>query len=146
MIESLLARPYWVIDILPSQVPENRAAQYSAFEQFCLKEPAYSGLLRRHAMLLLKLSCWYDIQACFADEDTLITDLPPDRLVSLVSESGRDLCFVLPEQKVLITLNRGDTYMTVYNPRKKLLHMLEQLALSEQLFIWQPPQEGSAEK
>ena len=33
MIETLLNKPYWVIDILPEQVPEDSAGQYFAIEQ-----------------------------------------------------------------------------------------------------------------
>ena len=53
-----------------------------------------------------------------------------------------DLCVLLRDEKTLITLNRDDTGMTVYNPPEKLLRRLEKLAAAEGLFVWQPPQEG----
>ena len=37
-IEELLQTPYWIIDILPMQVPKDSAGQYFAVEDYYLKE------------------------------------------------------------------------------------------------------------
>ncbi|MBO4379160.1 MAG: hypothetical protein J5889_09365 [Clostridia bacterium] len=146
MIETLLTKPYWVIDVLPKQVPGDSAGQFFAVEKYWLEMPQYSDLRHRFAAILLKLNCYYNLQVCFAEEDELHTNPSPDQLVSWVTESGKDLCIVIPAQKTLITIAPDDLCMTVYNPRKRFLQLLEQLALSEGLFVWQPPQEGSEGK
>ena len=59
--EELLQCPYWIIDILPSQVPENSPGQYFTVEKYflqgdpvrCDKAKAYrpdseAELLQRH--------------------------------------------------------------------------------------------------
>ena len=38
-IEELLNTPYWIIDILPYQVPKDSPGQYFAIEDYFLKEP-----------------------------------------------------------------------------------------------------------
>lgn len=38
-IEELLERPYWVIDILPWQVPADSPGKYFAVERYFLQEP-----------------------------------------------------------------------------------------------------------
>ena len=37
-IEELLEKPYWIIDILPKQVPKESPEQYFAIEDFFLKD------------------------------------------------------------------------------------------------------------
>ncbi len=142
MIETLLTKPYHVIDILPRQVPKNGAGHYPAIEQFFLKELQYPILRGRFARILLKLGCYYDMQICFADEDVLRSDLIPDEFVALITDESRDLCILLAKEETLFTLYREDTYMTVYNARGELLDTLEELVRAEGLFIWKPPQEG----
>ena len=46
MIETLLHKPYWVIDILPEQVPEGSSGQYFAVER-CWLQPGQNAALRR---------------------------------------------------------------------------------------------------
>ena len=42
MIETLLNKPYWVVDFLPEQVPEGSAGQFFAVEDYWLRKPALS--------------------------------------------------------------------------------------------------------
>ena len=67
-------------------------------------------------------------------------------MVSWINEEQKDLCIVLAEEDVLITLNHDDTYMTVYNPSEALRNRIGSLATAHGLFFWQPKQEnGEAE-
>ena len=49
MIEELLNKPYWIVDILPEQAPPERGRQYRRFEDYWLQEPRRSTLRRRFA-------------------------------------------------------------------------------------------------
>ena len=142
MIETLLTKPYWVIDFLPEQVPDGSPGQFFAVERFYLSEPQQTDLRRRFADILLKLNCYYDLEICAADSNQPERNPAPERLFAWVTRNQEDLCVLLRDEKTLITLNRDDTGMTVYNPPEKLLRRLEKLAAAEGLFIWQPPQEG----
>ena len=138
MIEALLNKPYWVVDFLPEQVPDGSAGQFFAVEDYWLREPALSGLRRRFADILLKLNCYYDFQVCPADSEEFIRNPAPDVLAARILSAQENLCILLPREDALITLDRDDTCMTVYNPSETLLNRLRLLASAEGLFLWQP--------
>ena len=146
MIETLLNKPYWVIDILPEQVPENSAGQYFAIEQYYLQLPGITDIHNRFTAILLQLNCYSDFLVCLSDQEQQICNPEPERLVSWINEEQKDLCIVLVEEDVLITLNHDDTYMTVYNPSEALINRIGSLATAHGLFLWQPKQENSGGK
>ena len=59
-IEELLETPYWIIDILPKQVPKDSPGQYFAIEGFFLKEQL-TEIKKKHIGVILKLNCYVDI-------------------------------------------------------------------------------------
>ena len=61
MTETLLNKPYWVIDILPEQVPEDSAGQYFAVEKYYLSEPRRTAVKQKQIDLILKLNCFRSI-------------------------------------------------------------------------------------
>jgi hypothetical protein len=70
MLESYLEKPYWVVDFLPKQVPENGGGRFFSVEQYYL-EPTRYAILREHfSDILLKLYCYYDLRL-FIGDDTL---------------------------------------------------------------------------
>ena len=138
MIETLLNKPYWVVDFLPEQVPDGSAGQFFAVEGYYLREPALSGLRRRFTDILLKLNCYYDFQVCAADSEEFVRNPAPDVLAARILGAQENLCILLPREDALITLDRDDTCMTVYNPSETLLNRLRLLASAEGLFLWQP--------
>ena len=138
-IESLLQRPYWIIDLLPCQVPAHSPGQYFAIEQYWLN-PAYAPAMRqRYADLLLRLNCYYDLDilpSSYSEE----YNPPPEKLVQMISGLHGQLDILVGQGDCLITLDSSDTYATVYNPDFTLLTLLRQLAASAGLFVWQPEQ------
>ena len=146
MIEALLNNPYWVIDILPVQVPEDSAGQYFAIEQYYLQQPGITDIHRRFTEILLKLNCYSDFLVCFPEQEQQILNPEPERLVSWINTEQKDLCSLLVGEEVLITLNHDDTYMTVYNPSDVLTNRIRSLAMAHGLFFWQPKQENGGEK
>ena len=142
MIEALLNEPYRVIDILPERVPEKAAGRYFAAEKYWLQPPMLADLRRRFTEILLKLSCYYNIAAGSPDGDGFACNPAPELLAGRILEGQTDLCILLPEEETLITLNRGDLYMTVYHPSESLLPLLERLVSAEGLFLRQPEQEA----
>ncbi len=83
-IDELLEQPYWVVDILPEQVPANSPGQYFAVEDYYLKKPRIAALHRKFAEILLKLNCYFDLSlgavtgdAWIREAGTAITDHVP---------------------------------------------------------------------
>ena len=124
-IEELLEKPYWIIDILPKQVPKDSPGQYFAVEDFFLKEQL-SEIRKKHINVILKLNCYMDV--------TIYDEKNP------APERIRD---IMLDQYVYIMLGNAmilsepdDTHLTVFNPDKKLLELIKEISSSEGLFVW----------
>ena len=141
MTEALLNKPCWVIDILPEQVPKEKADRYFAVEKYYLQPSMMADLHRRFTNILLKLNCYSDFLVSFTDSDREICNPSPNLLASWINSEEKDLIIVLSDENTLITLNHDDTCMTVFNPSGVLLNRLNSLASAGGLFLWQPPKE-----
>ena len=138
MLEELLREPFWVVDFLPEQVPADGGGQFFAVERFFLEADRGAALRRRFGELLLKVNCYFDCLAGPPEEGRLRLNPPPGQLFAWVAEEREDLCILLPGEKALITLNRGDTHLTVYHPSGRLLGLMKRLAAGAGLYMWQP--------
>lgn len=138
-VERLLEAPYWVIDFLPMQVPQDSAGQFFAVEQYYLQEPQHERLCCQFADVLLKLNCYYDLLVSRdGGDEWLFPD--PRMLVKWLTESLQNghLCILIDDGASLITASGGDTNLTLYNPSPSLLQLVRQLATAAGLFVWQP--------
>ena len=139
-IEEYLNKPYWVIDILPKQVPADSRGQYFKFEEYYLEHPQIDDIYRKFTNILLKLNCYEDIDVSH-DGDEWMTNPAPHELETALLGSMADkqlFYIILKSADVLITVSGDDTYMTVYNPTEEVLEIIGSLAGSEGLFVWQP--------
>ena len=136
-IDELLEAPYWIIDILPAQVPEGSPGQYFAVEKYFLKKTRLAAIKQRHANLILKLNCYRDISL---DEDT-ITNPPPEQTEEAVKK--RHVCIML--DGFMIVSEPDDTYLTLYGPDEKLLELVKTIAAGEGLHVWQPASSDQAQ-
>lgn len=129
IIEERLKEAYWIIDILPKQVPMLSQGQYGSVEQYYLKD---SSLRKKQLNILLKLNCYYDL--VLLSNVGQIRNPEPEQLKSLVGEEYLNMLI----GKALIVIDHTDTYMTVYGADHELLDLIRQLASAEGLFVWQP--------
>ena len=137
-IEEYLNKPYWVIDILPKQVPADSKGQYFRIEKFFLEHPQIDDIYRKFTNILLKLNCYNDINVSH-DGDEWITNPAPHELEAALLGSMADkqmFYIILKSADVLITVSSDDTYMTVYNPTEEVMELIGSLAGSEGLFLW----------
>ena len=135
-IELLLEKPFWVVDPLPCQVPAEGEGHFFAVEKFFLESPMRSLLLQKHARILLKINCYYDIWVSEGENEGWIKNPDPALVYRLATEERRFLNLLMRED-VLIVLSDFD--MTVYNPDSRILDLIGTLAGAEGLFVWQPP-------
>lgn len=139
-VEALLACPYWVIDLLPAQVPADGAGQFFAVERLLREEPHRSETRRRFAEVLLRLNCYHDFRV-FCDDDESGTPNPDPRgLEELVLADRGMACILIDDGESLLTVPDDSTCMTLYDPAPALLELVEALATASGLFVWQPPQ------
>ena len=144
MMGNLLDGPYWIVDILPEQVPANAAGQYFAVERYFLQPERIVPLRRKYAELLLRLNCYCDMAVSFDACVSWETNPDPETFAKRVERlSGNEfLRAVFAEQNVMIDYDHNDTYLTVYDPDWALLDKLRALAAAEGLFVWKAPREG----
>ena len=124
-VEELLEKPFWIIDILPKQVPKKSPGQDFAIEDFFLKEQL-TEIKKKHINVILKLNCYMDI---VIDDETnpapeKIRDIMHDRYVYIMVGDS------------MILSEADDTHMTLFNPDKKLLSLIKSIATQEGLFVW----------
>ena len=139
-IEEYLNKPYWVIDILPKQVPADGKGQYFRIEKYFLEHPQIDTIYRKFTNILLKLNCYEDINVSH-NGDKWITNPAPHELEAALLKCMADkqmFYIILKSADVLITVSGDDTYMTVYNPTEEMLELIGSLAGSEGLFMWKP--------
>ena len=141
IVERLLEAPYWVIDFLPMQVPQDSAGQFFAVEQYYLQEPQYERLCRQFADVLLKLNCYYDLLVSRDGGDEWLYPDPRmlDKWLTESLQHGH-LCVLIDDGASLITPSGVDTNLTLYNPSPALLELVRQLSTAAGLFLWQPPE------
>ena len=126
-IEERLKMPYWIVDILPKQVPEESPGQYFRIEDYFLKE-RISHIKQRQVDLILKLNCYMDMSV-----DGQMNP-PPEQLEAEIKKDH--VCILLDE--AMIVSEPDETWLTVFGADEELLHLLGALAAAEGLFLWDP--------
>ena len=126
-IDELLNTPYWIVDILPAQVPKGSPGQYFTIEDFFLHEQ-FAEIKRKHLHVILKLNCYMDI--------SLKGELnpPPERIRTVMDE---EYVYILAGDSMILS-EPDDTHLTVFNPDDRLLELLMPIAAGEGLFVWKP--------
>ena len=136
-IEELLAKPCWVMDILPRQVPSEERGPYFKIEHYLLN---HQQLAERFANVIVKLNC-YENLTIYRDNDGGTENPEPETIVQWVRESlsgQRPLYVLFRDNNVMLFLTGCDHYMTLFNPDDESLALLRLLAVSENLFVWKP--------
>ena len=123
--DEIMEKPYWIIDILPGQVPENSPGQYFRIEKYWMENQT-AEIRQKKFSLILKLNCYMQISI-----DGEINP-SPEKIRNRIKETGVSVRI----GDAMIVSEKDDTYMTVYNPDKLLLAMIRKIASGESLFVW----------
>ena len=143
LMGDLLEGPYWIMDVLPEQVPADAGGQYFAVERYYLQPERLRVLRRKYAEILLRLNCYYDMAVSFDSCESWEIDPDPESFAEKVSAltGNAFLRAVFASRGTMIDYEPCDTYMTVYDPKGAFLDILQKLTAAEGLFLWQPPEE-----
>ena len=136
-IEDLLTKPYWIVDILPKQVPDDAGGQYFTIEKFFLSPPHVDAIYHKFANVLLKLNCYVDLAVFKVEDESRVENPAPDDLERLVLER-RPLFVVLKQSQAMLSITGEDHNMTVYGPNDDTLALISAIASSECLYVWKP--------
>ena len=126
-IEELLNKPYWIVDILPKQVPKDSPGQYFTIENYFLKEQL-EEIKQKHINVILKLNCYLDLSL---DGEL---NLSPDRTAAIMMEK---YVYIMISESMILS-EPDDTHLTIFNPDESLLELVRPIALAEGLFMWKP--------
>ena len=148
LMGELLEGPYWIVDILPEQVPADADGQYFAVERYYLRPERLRDLRRRYAEILLRLNCYDDMVVSFDSCESWERNPDPETFAGKLTELAGNsfLRAVFPARRAMVELEHDDTWMTVYDPDLRLLDRLRTLAAGEGLFVWSPPGGSAREK
>ena len=129
-IEELLQCPYWIIDVLPSQVPPDSPGQYFAVEKYFLQGAQIEAIKQKHINLILKLNCYRDISI---SDETVINPSPEH----IAEEMKKRYLYIMVDESMILS-EPDDTHLTVFNPDTQLLELIRQIASGEGLYVWKP--------
>ena len=129
-VEELLQCPYWIIDILPSQVPEDSPGQFFSVEEYFLQGDRIEEIKQKHIDLILKLNCYRDISI---GDETVINPAPQH----IADEMKKRYLYIMVGESMILS-EPDDTHLTVFNPDSQLMDLIRQLASGEGLFVWKP--------
>ena len=129
-VEELLQCPYWIIDILPLQVPKVSPGQYFALEKYFLQGDRIEEIKQKHIDLILNLNCYRDISI---SDESVINPLPKH----IADEMKKRVLYIMIGESMILS-EPDDTHLTVFNPDPQLLERIRQLASGEGLFVWKP--------
>ena len=126
-IDDLLNTPYWIIDILPMQVPKDCPGQYFKIEKLFLTEQ-HADIKQKHVNVILKLNCYMDISI---DEEV---NPSPEQIRNIINQR---YIFIMMGDSMILS-EPDDTHMTVFNPDEKLLDLIKIISRGEGLYVWKP--------
>ena len=112
-IDELLNTPYWVIDILPAQVPKDSPGQYFTIEDYLLKN-RIAEIKQKHIDIILKLNCYRDISI----EEEL--NPPPEKISGIMRER---YVYIMVGNSMILS-EPDDTHLTLFNPDEELLDLI----------------------
>ena len=138
LIEELLSGPYRILDILPERVPEDAGDRYFAAADYFCAPARLRRLYRKFAEVLLKMNCYSSMLVSFDTGETFEKDPDPEAFAARTEDLHAGLLRVLfGKEAVMIDLDAGDTYMTVYgNGDPSFTELLRRIAEAEGLFLW----------
>ena len=129
-VEELLQCPYWIIDILPAQVPVNSPGQYFTVENYFLRGDRLEEIKQKHIDLVLKLNCYRDISI---SNESGINPAPQH----IADEMRKRYLYIMIGESMILS-EPDDTHLTVFDPDPQLLELIRQLASGVGLYVWQP--------
>ena len=127
-IDELLQTPYFIIDIIPKQVPTDSVGQYFVVERYFLEKDRFQVIKQKHINVILKLNCYRKI--LIAGETA-----PNPRPEYIADEMRNRLLYIMVDDAMILS-EPDDIHMTIFNPDEELLDLVKIIAAGEGLFVW----------
>ena len=137
MVNDLLEKDCWVIDFLPRQVPANSPGQFFNVENYLLDHYEEYGFKKRFTAVILKVLCYHKFTVHWGDwlEDPSPA-LIAEAIETILENHSGWLNIFLPEENTLLVFEWDCLNLALYDPSPELLGLMEEIARSEGLFLW----------
>lgn len=129
-------RPYWIIDILPEQVPMYSPGRYFEVERYFRSR--LDEIIRKFASFLNKLNCYCELEVS-RDCETFSGDFAPEdleRFLLKTNASPNPFYIRVNHTDALFAYAGDEHYLTLYEPDPELIRLVSKLATSDGLFVW----------
>lgn len=140
--ERIMEKKAYLVDIFPETVPQKADNRYFEVERYFQRNR--SEFDRKLTAVILKLYCYFDYTV--ESEDRVIENPQTAELTVQLEKCFRGesgyINIVLTECEAMLTVNRDDLYMSVYNVSGRAKELLAELTASEGLFFYEAPTEG----
>lgn len=136
LIDNYLSKPYWVVDVLPKQVPANSSGQYFQIEDYIRNSHWMNIILQKQIALLLKLNCYEAINVFHSSEKWVHN--PQANLLEKWILEKKPLYVIVSFLNTMLYISGDDLYITIYSTDEEALNLIQSLANSEGLFLWKP--------
>lgn len=137
-IDELLEKPCYVIDLLPQRVSKTADGQFSDIECYLLNSDWHNKIANKFEIIIFKLMCYYHVSILMNDWIDYPKPEVIDKAINEIMKSHYGtLNIVFPEENVLLVFEWDCLNLSIYNPPKSMIEIMEKLALTEGLFLWQ---------
>ena len=137
-IDELLEKPCYVIDFLPKRVSKTANGQFFDIEYYLLNSDWHNKIVSKFENIIFKLMCYYHVAVLINDWIDRPKPEVIDKVINKIMKSHHGtLNIIFPEENALLVFEWECLYLGIYNPPKNMIEIMEKLALSEGLFLWQ---------
>lgn len=135
-IDELLGKPCYVIDFLPQGVSKTANGQFFDIEYYFLNSDRHNKIVDKFENIIFKLMCYYHVSVLTNEW----IDKPKPQVIDkeirkIMKLHCGTLNIIFPEENVLLVFEWDCLNLSVYNPPKNMIEIMEKLALSEGLFL-----------
>lgn len=135
-IDALLEKQACIIDIFPETVPQKPDDRYYKIEEYFQNNR--ESVDRKFMDIMLKLFCYFDIILVTqeGEKESPQAEQLIGTLESFFEGETGYVILLFTECDAMLSVNREDLYMTVYNAEGHLKKLISELADSEGLFLY----------
>lgn len=143
LIDTLLKKQSYIVDILPKRIPVESLGQYMSIDRYFHEEKRLKKISRKFINILLKLNCYYDFDV--ESKKGWIQNPKPEKLVKWVRQCYTGemdyLNILLNTDQSLVIIYNDNLHLSFYNLDEKMRSLISQLAASEGLFFREAAQD-----
>jgi len=135
-VDKLLDEICYVIDFLPSKVPEQFCERYIEVEEYFLQEKQRQQYAEKFARIITKLHCYHNFQIfCEKWYETISIAELAEMIEAVVMSENRYMNILSEKENMLLQVEGATLHISIYNPPLSAVVNLSALASAEGLHL-----------